>query len=542
MADQLRKLKNAQRMGRGKSGTWALIWTSFVLASNLGTVLSGCDSKAKVQWEDKQRTEIKNKIDSVITDKDLSALYNKTASGLTVEERPLLNSIFSTIMERNPSQANKTTTLKAVLLAIEDLKATPEMRSKLPVSLANLLEITKKVDASVQLFAESISAEKESGRLTFLETAKRIVLSLEQYKDFKSHLESVSTRADKANFVRIVNLWDTLGSDGEKQENMLDTLLTAANSGDSGELSRLLTQIESGTNRPDIFLFLKEMRFEDKNLVLFLKIFNRVNVETYPHLIALMKTSNDPALAPDLLFALEEALRKSVPLNPSLVSGYISSARSVVDGKNALVQLNTLTTSVDTLSGEGFYTRVGFANKYISFVEPLVCKVFGLGSERITYSFQWTINGTKADWTEFGSSASNSTGLISDRGDEVLCAAKIAVDNVVVTVPALETDLVTVKPPPPEFISGDPPSVERLSMLQGETITTAAEAYTYVGTSSSTMYKISTLPLQGTASIDATNRTITYIPLRSYSGEDSFEYQACDNEFTCSAGKKVIVT
>ncbi|MEY4066477.1 MAG: hypothetical protein RIR26_2685, partial [Pseudomonadota bacterium] len=535
--------KSTVILNKNRNGRSTRTWLGCLLlatAATHGLVLTGCDSKAKVNWEDKERTGIQNKFGTIITDTELSVLYDKISASLTEEERPLLNSIVTTIMERNPSQAQKPATLRAVFNAIENLKSNADMRSKLPLSLAHLLKISETLDIAVQRFAESISAEAESERLQWLEKANSVASTVEKALPIKDHLESVSTKLDAVNFGRIVRLWDASGIEGENQERLLDALLTAANAGDSGELSLLLTQIENGTNRQDIFSVLKEMIFEDKNLSLFQKILNRVTPEIYPHLIFLIKIANDPATANDVLNALIESLRKAIPLNPSLVGQFISTTRSVAEGKDALVHLNQLTVSVDTLSGEGFYTSVGFSNKYMTDAEPLQCEVFGLGSEKTAFSFQWTTNGLSGGWTTPDSSLSKKNTTKSLVGDKVFCSVKILVDGIVATVPELESDLVTVKAAPPRFNSGDPPSDQLIAISQGEQIVSDAEPYTYTGTSPVT-YKISAPPLRGVAYFLSQNR-ILYTPLRSFFGEDSYKYRVCDIEGNCSAEKKVTLT
>lgn len=514
----------------------------FILSATAlsGFVLNGCESKAKVQWEDKERSNIQNKIGTIISDTELSVLYNSVSASLSEEERPLLNSIVTTIMERNPSQANKAATLKAVLGAVESLKANEEMRGKFSLSLATLLEISKRMDASVLRIAEAIATESEGSRLKLLSTADVIVTRAETSETLKGRLEAVAPKLEKVNFGRIISLWNSFASDSEKQEQMLISLLTAANDADSAELSKLLLKIESGVNRDDIFLVLKEMKYEDKNLPLFVKMLNRVNLSSYPHLILMLGISSDPSSPEDIVAALLENLRKAVPLSSSLIDGYVASAGAIVDGQDALVQLNTLTTSVDTLSGEGFFVGVGFANRYISDREPLECKVFGQGSEKISYSFQWTKNSVPEAWSAQSSSNSNVRSSSFSIGEKVLCSVKVYLDGVLATQPALESDLVTVKAAPPRFASGDTPADQRLTMSQGGRLSVIPEAYTYTGTSA-ILYTISVDPLRGNAFVVGPSEII-YEPLRSFTGEDSFKYRACDNEGNCSAEKRVFIT
>lgn len=90
------------------ANTLARTLACFLLFAISSGSLTGCDSQATVQWENKQRSEMKERIGSIFNDPTLADFYKDLTSNLTENERQLVNAILQIVIDRNPQERIRT--------------------------------------------------------------------------------------------------------------------------------------------------------------------------------------------------------------------------------------------------------------------------------------------------------------------------------------------------------------------------------------------------------------------------------------------------
>jgi len=509
----------------------------FVLVSN--PMLNGCDSTASVKWENKERTAMQQRIETTISNPALGTTYKNLTANLTEDERQLLNTLVGVILNREPAQSDKNTTLDAVFKAVASVRNQNETRSQVPGAIRTLTSIAEEVDASLQKIAEGIESAAAAERIEALNQAQKLASLAAKNESLKTNLETLFPKANRENIAKVLQLWSSFSDDNQNRENYLSVSLKLSAVSAATDFAALTQILSLSASRQLYFATLSKLDPAESNTSLFIKLVNRLPLESINDFSAVIDEYVKPNLNTQTRTSLVDAIRKSAALKEPLVGGYFKLLRDSLKKSDPVIRFNAIGASVDALEGEGFFGGVFFTNKRISNVEPLSCSIDGQGNEQMKYSFRWEkSNTTLVDWT-FPSTSK--TYLYNTQpfaiGDQVQCLVRVLWG--LNKVYEIAGEVVTVRSAPPVFQSGEIPELQTESMNQGSVLNYTAEAATDPN-GDSVLYRISTLSKQGVLR-QTSSETFEYQPVATFIGQDEFRYQACDPSGQCSDEKRVVV-
>ncbi|MEN9528350.1 MAG: cell surface protein required for swimming motility, partial [Pseudomonadota bacterium] len=517
------------------------VWRVFliVLFSVLTAIfVSSCNPQASVEWENKQRTAMTEKLSSTFNDAALANSYKILTAQLNEIERENINSLLRIILDRSPSKADKSATVKAVLKGVTSVRTAESIRNRLPEALSLLLEIAEGTDASLLRLAEGVTSSGIENRLEYLKRSRDLVIAANKNEPFKSILEEKIPRVSAENMPTSVLFWDVVKEDASR-ENLLTLFWSIASFAAPADFELLVSKNTSQSARDSYFSALGKIKIDDANAGVFLKFINLVPLESLPSVGTLVGEYAKTQTAANVKTSILDAFRKGLTLQSSLAGSFATSAKNLLGKTETFVRLNGMASSVDAMRGEGFHTGVGFLNKFISDQEILICTLQGDSTEKVKYSFKWNKNESLLiDWTTPGSERKHASQIFA-LGDRPQCFVRVYIDDAKAF--EVEGELVTVGSSPPEFVSGRVPADGAETVAQGGVLSYNAENAIDANPGDSVIYRITAQAAQGSVVQTGLNQ-FEYRPIVSFFGQDQFRYQACDQTGICSAEKKVIVT
>ena len=503
-------------------------------------LFSGCDSAAQVEWENQSRTAMGNKLGGAVSNPNVSAQYKTLTAKLSEEERALINTLLETILSKDSTQLDIGATVESAIAAVEDFTLEPRTRERLEEALNLKIKLAESSDTALMAsFNGVLSAEIEQ-KFDYLQGMVSLNEFASKNSDFKKTLDSQLPKVPNANLPETALIWSALSSEADVKSEQMGTILKVASFASEANFSGIATPLKDKLSQESLTSLLKKLNLADTTAQDFLSAIASISPPSYPNISSLVDryNSSDSSLA--LKSAVKAVVKKTFAIESLLRKDFISVLASSVSESDAVVRLNRINASTDTLQGSGFYDTVDYTNKYITNKEALSCAVLGSGLSNVTYSFKWTDGGalTLFDWTT-PSSVKSSTSKIFNIDETAQCFARVYIDNVQAV--ELSAEKVTVKSAPPEFESGDPPTVSNVSIYKGENLTHTAETAEDPNAGDSVFYRLVSIGERGNT-VQSSETTFTYTPLPTYVGEDEFSYVACDQNFLCSLPKVVKVT
>jgi|GEM_PF-705877 len=517
------------------------LWRVFLVVSYFAlttTFVSSCSPQASVEWENKQRTAMTEKLSSTFNDTSLANSYKVLTAQLTEIERENLNTLLRIILDRNPSKADKNTTVIAALNAVTSIRGADSIRSKLPEALTLLIEIAEGTDASLSRIAEGASSASVDVRLEYLNRTRNMVNAAKMNEPFKNLMEESVPKIPAENMPTSVLFWDVI-KDDSRRENLLTRFWSIASFASPSDFELLVSKNAAQTARESYYSALGKIKIDDPNAGLFLKFINLVSLESLATVGSLVGEYTNSQTAANVRGAILEVVRKSLALRSSIADSLAISANNFLGKTDAFVRLNGIASSIDAMRGEGFHTGVSFLNKFISDQETLVCALQGESTEKVKFSFKWNKNESLLiDWTTPGFERKHTSQTFA-LGERPQCFARVYIDDAQVL--EIEGEIVTIGSSPPEFESGRVPADGAETVAQGGVLSYTAENAIDANPGDSVIYRITAQAAQGSVMQTGLNQ-FEYRPIVSFFGQDQFRYQACDQTGICSAEKKVIVT
>jgi alpha-tubulin suppressor-like RCC1 family protein len=500
--------------------------------------LTGCDSQATVQWENKQRSEMKERIGSIFNDPALADFYKDLTSNLTENERQLVNAILQLVIDRNPSGADKNATVNAIFKAVASFRNEESIRKQLPDALAAMQQIAKNTDTSLQRLAEGTAFAPTENRLEYLKRGSILAEYLIKNESFNKAIEAKIPKVAAENIPNTLSLWAAFEGDS-RRDAVLTTLLGIASVTPSTDFGLLVARLTASSSRDNYIASISKIKTDDSNSTLFIKLLNKLEIESLKYVDTILSEYGKAETTANVRASIIDAVKKGLTLNNPIAGAYASTVKDFLSNPNLFVRLSSLSSSVDALRGEGFYSGVVFQNRYVTDQEALICSLQGDSSENVTYSFKWNKNGALLiDWTTPGSARTHTSQTFA-LGEQPQCFVRVYINKIQTL--ELEGELVTVMSSPPEFNSGRIPSIAAESISQGTTLYYTAENATDANIGDQINYRLTAQASHGSVFQTGLNQ-FEYRPIVSFVGSDEFRYKACDQTGMCSNEKTVIVT
>ena len=533
---------------------WPVHWQAavlFVVLISFSIIQSACDSKAKVQWENLDRSAMQKKLGSTTENAAVGNAYRDLTANLMENERELLNVLVGTVADRNPSKADKGATLIAIFSAVESVRSNSQTRASLPDVLIGLTTIAKPMDLALRRIADGLEGAKSDEKIFYLNNSINLVKALEKNPELFKFVEEITPRVSKENQTLISVLWAALPSDPLAQNKLVTNSYKAASVIGNDDFVRLFRSLQLDNLREFYLDALSNVFVSDSNAPLFVKVLTRIESDSLPNYSTILKEFFKSGVSPAIKNSIVDLLSKSVSLKQELLSSFIALAKDILAQPDASIRLNGMITSVDVLKGEGFYGQLLLTNKFATNKQPLVCQLQGKGTAKVQYSFHWIRNTnptspSQADvddipWTGLSSSQLSSS-LIYDLDQAAQCFARVFVEGAKVI--ELAGERVTVKSAPPAFASGDKPSVAEVTVVQNKELIydASGDPASDPNAGDVVVYRINKQPSHGVLVAQSDFLHFNYTPNPSYVGSDEFSYLACDQNGLCSEEKKVSIT
>ncbi|NBO39631.1 tandem-95 repeat protein [bacterium] len=533
---------------------WPVHWQAavlFVVLISFSIIQSACDSKAKVQWENLDRSAMQKKLGSTTENAAVGNAYRDLTANLMENERELLNVLVGTVADRNPSKADKGATLIAIFSAVESVRSNSQTRASLPDVLIGLTTIAKPMDLALRRIADGLEGAKSDEKIFYLNNSINLVKALEKNPELFKFVEEITPRVSKENQTLISVLWAALPSDPLAQNKLVTNSYKAASVIGNDDFVRLFRSLQLDNLREFYLDALSNVFVSDSNAPLFVKVLTRIESDSLPNYSTILKEFVKSGVSPAIKNSIVDLLSKSVSLKQELLSSFIALAKDILAQPDASIRLNGMITSVDVLKGEGFYGQLLLTNKFATNKQPLVCQLQGKGTAKVQYSFHWIRNTnptspSQADvddipWTGLSSSQLSSS-LIYDLDQAAQCFARVFVEGAKVI--ELAGERVTVKSAPPAFASGDKPSVAEVTVVQNKELIydASGDPASDPNAGDVVVYRINKQPSHGVLVAQSDFLHFNYTPNPSYVGSDEFSYLACDQNGLCSEEKKVSIT
>lgn len=518
----------------------ALSSASLLLAILSTYSMAGCGSSAQVEWESQSRTEMGRKIDTVVTNPNVSSQYKALTAQLNEEERSLVNRLLDLILAKDSTVIDVEALLETAILTVEHFALQSEIRDRLGEGLNLIIQLAEVSDATLQAsLTASITADINQ-KFEYLQASLSLAEFALENVNFGKILDSQVPQIPHANLTETALIWAKLASEDDIKSQQMQTILGVAVFASESNFKSISSHLKVKAIQESLIPVLNKLNLSDSTSQDFLAVISLLDVSSYEDIAELIDSMNTPSASAAFKSALTSVIRKTAAVESLLRSDLIKALTKSVTETDAVVRLNRMTATTEVLQGSGFFDDVTFSNKRITNTEDLICTLVGKGLSSLQYSFKWT-NGdstTLADWSPPASGYSNTIGALSI-GDTAQCLVRIFKSGVQML--ELSGDLVTVESAPPEFESGFVPSVAEVSISKGAKLIHTAELATDPNPGDQVTYRLNKTGERGTA-IQTSPTTFEYTHLPNFVGKDEFSYIACDQNNVCSSAKIVRVT
>lgn len=216
-------------------------------------LLAACSSKAKVQWENLDRSAMQDKIAAVDNGAENANTYRELTAKFTDAERAALNSLLDIVIDRTPSKADKKATVDSILRSLLAITNDPTLRPQVTDFLLSLAAYARIFDVSVKSIADGLNATQASTKLSFLKQSENFATAVSSDSALVAVTESMLPKL-KGEAVSAIGFgFEKLTANNSARVEFLKTVFKAAPALSRSDLNALIERAANETIQTKIF-------------------------------------------------------------------------------------------------------------------------------------------------------------------------------------------------------------------------------------------------------------------------------------------------